>query len=624
MRQREQLQRQSRHAGFTLLEVAIVAILSAILISGLAAASMYATRSNQESATIGNPERAIHQALEIISNDLRTNTTNSPYACGRTGNITIDGMTITWRTARAAINPNGSITQLPTCGSAAEQHTLRITGTTTSTNGVRHEREAIVAISAAGAPPRIEDFTVTPNPAHLQPGDSATFNWRLTPDSPPGTRTYLNGDHVHTDPNNRTGTTTLTFTQGSSVELLAQAPSGEDSRTIGVTVGNAPIITNLAPNKTQYIPGDTITLSHTIDPQRLAITRASTRTSFDPRERPIPLPANRLNVFSGTQTITIPHNQSGPVTFTTTASNAGGTTQRTVRITECPVPTINISAPNRITREGNVNENITIIWRSNADSVTFEEIGLPPIHGLPPNSSISRRVTASPVPSTRSYTWRVTATNACGRSAVATAVTIVEATCTAPTVRVQAPSSVYRVGRPVNELITVAWSTTNATSATFRMGGPNQPSVNVPVNGSRLERVTAGSSRGSTRGPVFRPGTTSYTWTVTATNACGATSEDSARTIVEALEEDAPNNPGDGGGGGGGGGGSTPDRCIYVPGDATTACNCEDLAHEANRGTPNCIFFQGSGTLPNCNLTSVNVCTGSGGGGGTPGEFTPD
>src|SRR5690606_33608747 len=74
-----------RLLGVTLLEVMIAAALAVIVIAGLAAASLSAARTNREAAHLGAPERAIHEVLELIASDLRTNNGDGSFRCGPPG-----------------------------------------------------------------------------------------------------------------------------------------------------------------------------------------------------------------------------------------------------------------------------------------------------------------------------------------------------------------------------------------------------------------------------------------------------------------------------------------------------------------------------------------------------------
>ena len=56
-----------------------------LVISGLAAATLSITQTNVAASELGEPERALHQALQQISSDLRANNGTGQYACGRTG-----------------------------------------------------------------------------------------------------------------------------------------------------------------------------------------------------------------------------------------------------------------------------------------------------------------------------------------------------------------------------------------------------------------------------------------------------------------------------------------------------------------------------------------------------------
>lgn len=409
---------RSRQAGFTLLEVMIAAALAVIVIAGLAAASMSAARTNREAATLGAPERALHETLELIANDLRVNNGDGAHRCGQSGSRITNNYTVTWRTYRVSLDSNGAPTQQATCGTTQQQGTLLVRGMTRDGN-VQHTRETLVSLTR-GSTPTIANFTS--NLTEVRPGDSVTFTWRLNDNPPAGTVTYLNEQPVTTDPNTLTGTKTITVPETTTFELVADSPFGADNRSLTVNAGNAPIFRTLRTEPELYIPGQPLTFHWEIDPAPLGLTNAQRLTSNGLSARN--LPTNGTARATGQHTGVIPESRAGTLQFPFTATSPGGTTRKTIAVQECPRPTINLSAsPTTISREGDINTTSTIAWSlTNAARATVTvatvhggEVGSAPITGAAlTNGSLVQDIVV-PEGSTYVYDVRLVATSHCGR-----------------------------------------------------------------------------------------------------------------------------------------------------------------------------------------------------------------
>src|SRR5690554_5479638 len=134
-----------RAAGFTLLEVMVAAMLALIVVLGLAAATLTAAKTTQEASRIGVPERAVHEALDLIAADLRANNGAGEHRCGQAGTQTVNGFDIAWRTSRLSLDANGEPREEASCGSAPQQHTLLVRASTVDGNATV-TRETIVSL----------------------------------------------------------------------------------------------------------------------------------------------------------------------------------------------------------------------------------------------------------------------------------------------------------------------------------------------------------------------------------------------------------------------------------------------------------------------------------------------
>lgn len=408
----------TRLAGFTLLEVMIAAALAVIVIAGLAAASMSAARTNREAATLGAPERALHEALELIANDLRVRNGEGPYSCGQTGSRIANTYTVTWSTHRVSLDASGKPTQQATCGTTEQQGTLLVRGMTRDGN-VQHTRETLVSLTR-GSTPTIASFTS--DLTEVRPGESVTFTWRLNDNPPAGTVTYLNEQPVTTHPDTLTGSTTITVAETTPFELVADSPFGADSRTITVNAGNAPIFRTLRTEPELYIPGEPIVFHWEIEPAPLSLTKAQRLAAHGLSGRDLPTYGSAT--ATGAHRDLVPETLSGTLQIPFTATSPGGTTRKTIAVQECPRPTINLSAsPNRIDGIGAIYTTSTIAWNlTNAARATVtvqnSNAGVNRSHAITGSELSSGSLTQDisvPEDSTYIYDVRVVATSHCGR-----------------------------------------------------------------------------------------------------------------------------------------------------------------------------------------------------------------
>lgn len=413
--------RTPRQLGVTLLEVMIAAALAVIVIAGLAAASISAARTNREAANLGAPERAIHEVLEHIASDLRTNNGDGAFRCGQLGSRVINGYNVDWRTYRVTLDASGNPTQQATCGNASQQSTLLVRGQTTDGNA-QFTRETLVSLTR-GTTPSLISFTSTLT--EVRPGDNVTLSWRLADNPPAGTITYLDGERVHTDTTTLTGTTTVTITETATFELVADSPFGQDSRTVTVDAGNAPIFRVLRTTPERYTPGEPLTFHWEIDPAPLALTNARRLAANQVAAQNLPTNGDRR--ATGRSTVTVPASQTGQLTFPFTATSAGGETRKSITIQECPRPTARLSAsPDRINREGSINTTIVLSWSlTNAASATLTVQGTDgtridrSLAGLELTTGELPLRILVPEGSTYSYAASITAESECGRATAA-------------------------------------------------------------------------------------------------------------------------------------------------------------------------------------------------------------
>src|SRR5690625_4610510 len=228
-------------SGFTLLEVMIAVGVAVLVISGLAAATLSITRTNVAASELGEPERALHQALEEISSNLRTNNGEGQYACGRTGTLangrslpvtTPSGNSydVEWRTRRVNLGSDGGMNPVA-CGSIDDQGTLLVDARLQD-DGVRHERELLVNLNR-GARPLIRSFTA--DQAHVRPNTPVELSWQLEDNPPAGTITLLDGERVETTPEpDLNGSATVRPQETTTYTLDADSSFGSDTRTVTV------------------------------------------------------------------------------------------------------------------------------------------------------------------------------------------------------------------------------------------------------------------------------------------------------------------------------------------------------------------------------------------------------
>lgn len=425
MRERkyEQAQREpprrlrGRTAGVTLLEVMIAAAIAVVVIAGLAAASMSAARTNREAATLGAPERALHEALAFIAADLRTNNGSGTYRCGQGGTRTANAHDVTWRTYRVTLNAQGNPTEQVTCGTAQQQGTLLVRASTQDGNAT-HTRETLVSLTRSATTPRIATFTSSLT--EVRPGETITVSWQLEPNPPAGTVTYLDGDRVNTDPNTLRGSTSLQVTETTTLELVADSPFGSDRRAITIQAGNAPIFRALRTTPERYTPGEPLTFHWEIDPAPLTLTSAQRLAANGVAARALPTTPGGNGRITGQHTITVPAVLGGTLDFPFAAASTGGTTRKTMAVPECPLPSISLSADRtRITRTGSFSADVTVSWAtSNAASASLSFEGTPTnlSPGQVASGSRTERLRANEG-RTVTYDFTLTATSDCGRVA---------------------------------------------------------------------------------------------------------------------------------------------------------------------------------------------------------------
>jgi len=420
--QREPLRQISaRVAGFTLLEVMIAAGLAVAVIAGLAAASLSAARTNREAATLGAAERALHETLEYIANDLRTNNGEGPYRCDQPTRPLLprNGYQIEWRTYRVTLDANGDPTQQTNCDTVQHQGTLLVRAMTRDGN-IQHTRETLVSLTRGATQPNINYLTT--NLTEVRPGDNVTITWQLANDPPAGTATYLNGERVHTDPTTLSGTTTRQITETTTLELVADSPFGTDQRNVTINAGDAPIFRVLRTTPERYIPGDTLTFHWEIDPAPLTLTTAQRLAANGVGAAN--LPTNGSSKAVGQHPVTIPSGSSGTLTFPFTATSAGGTTRTSIAVQECPSPTINLTAnPNTINHVGRIDSQSTISWAlTNATNAALTIKGnegtdhARNLTGDELTSGSYQQHIYVPQGNNYQYTVTLTATNDCGSS----------------------------------------------------------------------------------------------------------------------------------------------------------------------------------------------------------------
>ena len=391
--------------------------LAVFVIAGLAAATMSTVRANQAAAEIGTPERALHEALQRISHDLRTNNGSGTYRCGRNGTLDVNGSTVRWRTNSVTIRPAGGTTNQSSCGSLSNQRALRVLATTTDV-GATHQRETIVSL-AHGTTPTIASFTA--NRTNVRPDDAVTLSWRLNPNPPAGTTTLINGQRVTTNPDTLRGNVTVHPQETTTYTLTADSPNGSSDRDVTIVVGAAPIFQQLRSNPPRYTPGEPITLSWRIDPRPLAFQGGNVATPSGIPNINIGSSTSSSGIATGSRTITTPSGASGTLDFLFAARSAGGESKRTLRVQECPVPDVTIqSSSTRIDKDGRISRDITISWttthaetavfkssrRSTEDTIASADVA---------NGSRSEHVSVSEG-NRRTYTYTLTATSDCGRS----------------------------------------------------------------------------------------------------------------------------------------------------------------------------------------------------------------
>jgi|GEM_PF-4686633 len=360
-----------RAAGFTLLEVMVAAMLALIVVLGLAAATLTAAKTTQEASRIGVPERAVHEALDLIAADLRANDGAGTYRCGQTGVRAVNGFDVAWRTIRLSLDANGQPREEATCGAPEQQHTLLVRGVTTD-GGATVTRETIVSL-LKGSAPVIEEFTV--DKPQVRVGETVTLTWRLAPDPPAGTATYLDGQRVETDPVTLTGTVTREVVATRDFQLVADSRFGSDSRTVTVQSGDAPIYRVLKTTPEEYRPGQPLTFHWEIDSHPLTLTSARREAANGVSAQNLPTTPGANGRVTGSHTITVPANASGTLYFPFTASNRAGDTRRTIAVERgCAAPVVQMSSSRgtniRIRGAGSVTTNIS--WSiQNAVSASY-------------------------------------------------------------------------------------------------------------------------------------------------------------------------------------------------------------------------------------------------------------
>ena len=411
-----------RAAGFTLLEVMVAAMLALIVVLGLAAATLTAAKTTQEASRIGVPERAVHEALDLIAADLRANDGAGTYRCGQTGVRAVNGFDVAWRTIRLSLDANGQPREEATCGAPEQQHTLLVRGVTTDGEATV-TRETIVSL-LKGSAPVIEEFTV--DKPQVRVGETVKLTWRLAPDPPAGTATYLDGQRVETDPVTLTGTVTREVVATRDFQLVADSRFGSDSRTVTVQSGDAPIYRVLKTTPEEYRPGQPLTFHWEIDSQPLTLTSARREAANGVSAQNLPTTPGANGRVTGSHTITVPANASGTLYFPFTASNRAGDTRRTIAVEPaCLAPVIDLDTNPRgtrlIRRTNGGSSTITVQWsiehavtgtyqRSGQSAVTLTSAG----YGFPNGD---RRETVSVNEGEQEvYTFTVTATNACGET----------------------------------------------------------------------------------------------------------------------------------------------------------------------------------------------------------------
>jgi type II secretory pathway component PulJ len=509
--------RGTYQAGVTLLEVTIAAALATLLVAGLAAATISASRAHQETATTGNAERAIHETLERIGNDLRRTNGLGTYRCGQSGSESANGHDVTWSIHRVTLASDGSYTTAGTCGTIEQQSALRISGHTLD-RGVRHEREVVVGLSR-GAAATISTFAA--DPLRVRPNEPVTLTWQLAPHPPAGTIVTLNGQNVPVDPVTLNGSIVVRPQISTTYTLNADSPQGATTRSLDVAVGNAPLFLSLRAVPERYIPGQPLTLEWSIDPRPLRLSSASYAGAGGIPNYTIPVGSGGL--ATGSRTGTVSASATGTLSFPFIATSEGGTSRKTLLVQECPLPSASLTASATSVQSGT---SVQITWSSNtAVSGTYAFDSNAPSSLTPSELATGTRThtLTAPAGSTRTYTFTVTFTSDCGRT------TTRSVSVTAghpPTVSLTLDANPI----PANSSTTARWSVsgTNVTNVCWHNPSTASPGeCGLALTGSRTVSVT----------------TSPVTVRVRAVNAFGTTNR-------EATLDAQPDNlqVGDGGG----------------------------------------------------------------------------
>jgi hypothetical protein len=415
-----------------------------------------------------------------------------------------EGVTLTWTitgaTTASIEATNGFAYSIPAANLASGaiqvlDLTADTTFTLTASNGedMPASADVTVTVTPAGNPPSVTSFTTSSS--LIQPGATTTLFW-LTEGAASGTVT--GGDTDYTIPEGdladgslevspdaeTTYTITLTNDDGMATEEL----------TIRIVEQPPATVLGFSADRTQIAQSESVTLSwQTSNAETVTITDDGGNETF----------TTTTDLETGSTTVT----PSATTTYTLRAENpSGGADSDPVTITVIGAPTIDSFTASQ-TADVLPNAMITLDWAvTGADTVTLtNSAGTELSTGAMNTGSFMATITAD-------ETFTLSATNAAGTTTDDISVTVAPP----PTINTFSvtPSADVALGSDV----TIAWDVADADTVVVADSGGTEVVNSTMATGSQAVTITSGTS-----------------FTLTATNAAGATSSNPIAVTVQGL-----------------------------------------------------------------------------------------